>query len=67
MQIGRFYVELHQYSVMTALGLQALSKYLHWGARTPKFVRFRPFSTNGYCCTRQKLSFDVNMSEIEKG
>jgi len=32
MQIGRFYVELHQHMFITALGLQVLSKYLHWGA-----------------------------------
>jgi len=67
MQIGCYSAELHLYAVINALALQVLSKYLHWGARTPKFVRFRPFSTNGYCCTREKLSFDVNMSEIEKG
>jgi len=32
MQIGRFYAELHQHMFITALGLQVLSKYLHWGA-----------------------------------
>ena len=43
MQIGRCSEELHQYAVITALGLKVLSKYLHWGLKPPNFLNFDPF------------------------
>ena len=67
MQIGRCSAVLHQYAVFTALGLKVLSKYLHWGAKNPKFFEFRPFLSYECSCTHENLSFHVNRTEIKKG
>ena len=67
MQIGRCSEELDQYAVITALGLKVLSKYLHWGAKTPNFFEFLPLSSYECSCTHENLSFHVNRTEIEKG